>query len=782
MDTRFHGYVIRCEWEDIIITKVVGGGQVQRPKVHGYHVTVRLNRVWPFSPPSPCFLMYASSTMKKKNVTQVERHLETMFEQALYSDLSLVFLHPMFPLRMRFDVHQAIVSQAPFFKQLLDNQHLLDHEHQQQQQPEQHKVNTAEGRSVMTLNINMLQALLQRKFVLTPFQHIIRRKWQRPHESNSSSDKAQQQPLFTHILASHVRYALQWMYCNDKDEFFEQMEEDDTLRVLAIAILFQLDDLAHACAERYTTYQLSMFTIMRDLEHICQLPRDHAAYLQLRDASLRLLLRFGPDNPEAIAELPVDYMADVLNADLLYVHSEYERYCLLRDVLSEFMLSVGEIHWTPQGPVDQDHKRLSGFVKPMRQQQQITTPQTPLMTAVKARKRKRIPSQELAPPPSSSSIRHQRTTRLSFSATVPFQTLIEDASSGGVIDKATVLSYLLRNTINYSNMAFGQLTNVRADGIVDEGIVFRALWQRMALQRIIFPDQQVPSQQLRDAEALDEYFDVDSDRRHQILLGVPKYRFCVSIQLPSPNVANGWVYEEPEPSSQIIETVMESSDDSSEQINDNEGEMYEDEELDRLLENEEGVLNATTEPVTPAISESSCSPPTDVIWKKTCYSDTKEILGKTYRVRVDAQNIAGRLLHMGDDEQDYDDILLCRFGLDTLLNNDTSSQQQRLDQDQEKSSQASSSPPQEEKTPVPSKRPSREPKIRYSIYCLNRHQHITENDRVSDEDRVMIPVSEQSKDDPNSPWTGSCTKVRMDGYDKERGILIDLVVVLELTF
>ena len=698
--------------------------------------------------------------MKKKHASQVERHLETMFERALYSDLSLVFLHPMFPLRMRFDVHQAIVSQAPFFKQLLDNQHLLDHE----QQSEQHKANTTEHRSVMTLNINLLQALLQRKFVLTPFQHIIRRKWQRPHESSSKA----QQPLFTHILASHVRYALQWMYCNDKDEFFEQMGEDDTLRVLAIAILFQLDDLAHACAERYTTFQLSMFTIMRDLEHICQLPRDHSAYLQLRDASLRLLLRYGPDNPEAIAELPVDYMADVLNADLLYVHSEYERYCLLRDVLSEFMLSVGEIHWTPQGPVDQDHKRLSGFVKPQRQPINTLQQQTSLMTAIKSRKRKRIPSQELAP------IRHQRTTRLSFSATVPFQTLIEDASSGGVIDKATVLSYLLRNTINYSNMAFGQLTNVRADGIVDEGIVFRALWQRMALQRIIFPDQHIPSQQLRDAEALDEYFDVDSDRRHQILLGTPKYRFCVSIQLPSPNAANGWVYEEPEPSSQIVETVMAS--DESEGTNDIEA--YEDKELDELLENDQqGILDATTEPVTPAISESSCSPPTDVIWKRTCYSDTKEILGNTYRIRVDAQSIAGRLLYMDDDEHEHDDILLCRFGLDSSMN-DSQSQQSNHQDKSIVQSQSSS----QENTTVPSNTLGREPKIKYSIYCINRHQHITENDQISDEDRVMIPVSEQSKDDPNSRWSGACSKVRMDGYDKERGMLIDLVVVLELTF
>ncbi|KAI7879467.1 hypothetical protein K492DRAFT_148364 [Lichtheimia hyalospora FSU 10163] len=266
-------------------------------------------------------------------------------------------------------------------------------------------------------------------------------------------------------------------------------------------------------------------------------------------------------------------------------------------------------------------------------------------------------------------------------------------------------------------MAFGQLTNVRADGIVDEGIVFRALWQRMALQRIIFPDQHIPSQQLRDAEALDEYFDVDSDRRHQILLGTPKYRFCVSIQLPSPNAANGW-------------------------------------------NDQQGILDATTEPVTPAISESSCSPPTDVIWKKTCYSDTKEILGNTYRIRVDAQSIAGRLLYMCDDEHEHDDILLCRFGLDSPMNGSQSQQSNHQD-----------------KSIV-----HREPKIKYSIYCINRHQHITENDQISDEDRVMIPVSEQSRDDPNSRWSGTCSKVRMDGYDKERGMLIDLVVVLELTF
>ncbi|KAG1241617.1 hypothetical protein G6F68_016600 [Rhizopus microsporus] len=97
------------------------------------------------------------------------------------------------------------------------------------------------------------------------------------------------------------------------------MQDQDTLRILSVAVLFDLEDLVQACVQRYTQNQLSLESIMRDLETICQLPRGHQAYLRLRDASLLLLLRYGPQEPRRLSELPADYMADVLSADCLFV-------------------------------------------------------------------------------------------------------------------------------------------------------------------------------------------------------------------------------------------------------------------------------------------------------------------------------------------------------------------------------------------------------------------------------------------------------------------------------
>ncbi|RCI02247.1 hypothetical protein CU098_001145, partial [Rhizopus stolonifer] len=437
-----------------------------------------------------------------KTTSKLERHLlESMFEQSLFSDLSLVFVHPSFPIAMRYNVHKAIVSQSPFLCKLLEHQ---------QDNP--------------TLTIDMAQALSNCEFVLAPSHHIVRRQWQKTTKSRSTEH--------SRLLSSHIRFVLQWMYCLNKQDLIKSMQDDDTLRILSVAVLFDLHDLTQTCVNRYTQEQLSLDSVMRDLDTICQLPRGHPAYLQLRDAALLLLFRFGPENATRLAMLPADYMADVLSADLLFVNCEFERYCLLRAVLMAYMQSIGKITWTSSGPVDQDAKRLSGFVRPLK-----PVLHTHLSAdTVRSRKRRRIPSQELE----NDIVKQPRLNRLSFSALVPFQKLVADATSGDVIDKATVLSYLLRTTVNYSNMTFDQLTCVRQDGIVDEGIVFRALWQREALERVLFPltchqqsqtieedDQDDPAR----SEALDEYFDVkgsESEKRRILLLGTPKFRFRTS--------------------------------------------------------------------------------------------------------------------------------------------------------------------------------------------------------------------------------------------------------------
>ncbi|PHZ09101.1 uncharacterized protein RHIMIDRAFT_246398 [Rhizopus microsporus ATCC 52813] len=481
-------------------------------------------------------------------MTTLERHLlECMFEQSLFSDLSLEFLHPSFPFSIRFNVHKAIVSQSPFLRHLLTEDNTCS--------------NHVEDNGKTYLTVHLAEAFSQCGFVLVPFQHIIRRHWQ-------AADKQQSKlPL----LSTHLRFVLEWLYSTQKTRLLEKMQDQDTLRILSVAVLFNLVDLTQACIQRYTQHQLSLDSIMRDLETICQLPRGHKAYLQLRDAALLLLFRYGPQHPRRLSELPSDYMADVLSADLLFVRSEYERYCLLKSVLTAFMQSIGKITWTPKGPVDQDSKRLSGFVKPL------------TAASVREVKRRRIGSDELE-----GKVKKIKTNRLSFTALVPFEKLTADVASGGVIDKATVLSYLLKTTIHYSNMTFEQLTAVRQDGIVDEAIVFRALWQREALERVLFP---YTTAEL--TAALDDYFDLhpSDTQRKKLLLGTPRFRFCTSIIILPPSEQNGWVTDDVfEDEGGEEETKMWRSDDEDIKV-----------------------------------------------LKKTFYSATETILGVSYRVQIEAQ-------------------------------------------------------------------------------------------------------------------------------------------------
>lgn len=736
-----------------------------------------------------------------------------MFNRSIYSDLTIVFIHPAFPITMRFDVHKAILSQSPFFSRLLDNMHKLRQDDNDMENESFQQTDFA------TLTIDLLQALTHRGFILAPFQHIVRRKWQK--SPKQQQQQKHEQPLFSHILASHIRFSLQWLYSHDKKELEGSMDEQDTLRILAVAVLFELDDLAQLCVKKYTTLQLSIETIMRDLEHICQLPRDHSAYLRLRDAALLLLLRYGPDHPNSLAKLPVDYMADVLSADLLFVGCEYERYCLLRQVLIAFMESVGKITWTAKGPVDQENKRLSGFVRP---------PAKRVLSAeaVRSRKRKRIPSQELMDNQATPAPR-QQLKRLSYSSTVPFEQLMADAPSGGVIDKASVLSHLLRTTVNYSNMTFDQLTTVRQDRIVDESIVFRALWQREALERLLYPlfrsraDRRQQSEEERNA-ALDEYFDVDQskeqERRRRILLGTPKFRFRASVKISPPSTENGWTFED--------KTRRPSLEKENLQRRDSE-------ELNYLSIAEENTPSSQN-----AQQENTQSNPTKVIWKKLFRSRCETVYGTPYRIQVEAQIIPRHLLVLDEDDQDEqeesdseqdietkeeDNVLLCRFELqrdtskpvraripspsdedeDDTGNNKRTFVCSKLAVSTEHSqttsiaqlaeadinadkfiSQPVSAPSKKSADSRRDSAPSvfmqqrHDNKIRYSIYCLNRHEGLVENDRVDPEDRVLVPVTEQAQGDKGKEdLSGYVSQVVVDG-DLKNGFVIDTVVVLEI--
>ncbi|KAF7722939.1 hypothetical protein EC973_002571 [Apophysomyces ossiformis] len=651
---------------------------------------------------------------------------------------------------MRFDVHKAIVCQSPFFYRLLKNLDSIPHLDKE--------VTMASGDAVTTLTIDLVQALLHRKFVLAPFQHIVRRKWQKPGNAPGSQT--------CHLLASHIRFTIQWLYLHDTSDMIKNMKDEDTLRILLVAILFDLDDLAQMCVERYISDQLSIKTITRDLEYICQLPRSHPTYLQLREAALLLLFRHGPEDAVSLASLPVDYMADVLSADLLFVENEYERYCLLRKVLVCFMQSVGKITWTHSGPVDQENKRLSGFVRPLSKMQSVKEkPESLTAETVRSRKRKRIPSQELIDADTSPYERSRpKLSRISFSSCVPFEKLIADASSGGVIDKATVLSYLLRTTVNYSNMTFDQLTTVRNDGIVDEGTVFRALWQREALERIIFPFNFRQSQLVKDNEdekveshhersiALNEYFDVDNsesqERRRRILLGMPRFRFRVSMVVTQPSIENGWLPEE----SYSIHT--------------------EDSEfLDTSSEISACPSNATNEEASQVLMN-------------TFYSRAETVLGTVYRVQARIQAMPSHLLYIQDKEEkienekredtDSKQVLVCRFELqrETCLT---------TEEDNVSNEANPHYPPHEGNgnSNGKSEAATKMTKIRYSIFCLNRHKSLSEGDRVDPEDRILLPATEQTEKEQSESSSGYVDEVVMDASG-EGDVVIDAMVALEV--
>ncbi|KAI8340103.1 hypothetical protein BC941DRAFT_419398 [Chlamydoabsidia padenii] len=731
----------------------------------------------------------------------LEHHvLESMFEKSLYSDLTLAFYHASFPFTMRFNVHKAIVAQSPFLRLLLDN---ADHITTVETAPSSTSCDKPIQHHTLHLTIDLIDAMARRGFVMTPAEHIIRRQWQQQDEETQTQVATQR-----HILSSHLRFALKWLYSMDRLPLIKTLKDEDTLRVLSVAILFELDELVQGCLERYTTDQLSIHSIISDLEVICQLPRHHTAYHQLRDATLLLLLRYGPNHPAHLAQLPVDYMSDVLSVDMLYVGYEYDRYCLLREVLMAFMRSVGKITWTAAGPVDQDLKRLSGFVRnPLVPQQQQQQPQRLTATDVRlsSQKRKRIPSEELlVMTDDRQEHKQQRLTRLSFSACVPFKKLVADASSGGVIDKATILSYLLRNTVNYSNMTFDQLSIVRQDGIVDESIVFRALWQREALERLLYPFNYQQSQQLSSTQtyctsikstsiprfsqldlddpssqqdvsdrraALNEYFDVgdcdEQEKRRRILLGSPRFRFCASVDLALPwnsnddDDDNGWdVVEVADHSANTQLTASDSGlmktfdDDGGDNDDDDDSVWASEDELDEatqeLLDRDPSkhTLDSSKKATETTMDRQQQQQQQYRIYNKTIYSGSEYILGYWHRVRLEAQILPRSSLQQ--EHKDDTQVLVCRFELER----DLASQQQQQQQQ------------------------AQQTKIRYDIYCLNRHDVVDHSDRVDPEDRVLVPVSRVT-DEEKEGYVDQVV-LAIDSLASKSLIEIDIMVALEI--
>lgn len=578
---------------------------------------------------------------------------------------------------------------------------------------------------VTTLKINLRDAFADRSFLLASLQHNVRRE----------------QPLFSRVLAKHIRFALQWMYTTDRRDLVEHIEDDDTLRILAIAVLFGLDDLADVCVTRYTKSQISIDTIMRDIEHICQLPHDHDAYLRLKNAAVLLLLRRGPENPKSLAALPVDYMTDVLGADALLVGSECERYCLLRQVFVEYVQSVDKLSWSP------------------------TVPPSAIITVnadnVRSRKRKRIPSEELAD--GFSLMSHERgkarriLTGCTFSATAPFETLVSQASSAGITDKAEVLTSLLRTSVDYRCMTFEQLLKVRQDLLVDESVVLKALWQREELERLLYPSTAIgslcssesrPSSSPTSSYTLDERFaapdercDADSSKELEqqlktILPEFPKFRFRFSVPMTCPDNDSTWSIDHGEGMSALSQHKESHELPAG---------------LGSSIDNPIVIYDSQSDS---NIFESARRLPQRNIRKRTFYSRTVTAMSTKYRVKVDAQIIPRNLVEFqGEDDDDgpesseneEEDVLLCRFEVQRVRSESSnticSQQAAKLQRDTQ---------------------------TRYTIYYLNRHERLWETHIVNTEQT-------ESKEAGDLPYMGPTL---IYGNIKD-GMTFDTMVTLE---
>ncbi|KAH8555328.1 hypothetical protein BGW37DRAFT_434734 [Umbelopsis sp. PMI_123] len=275
-------------------------------------------------------------------------------------------------------------------------------------------------------------------------------------------------------------------------------------------------------------------------------------------------------------------------------------------------------------------------------------------------------------------------------------------------------------------MTFSQLSLVRADGLVEEGTVFRALWQREALERLIFPTVDLKADKshadgntasISDRhDALSDYFDIGANsglnqmaiaKKKRLLLGTPKFRFGTSIQLTSMR-KNEWKEEMIFLGQTLAQLVVQTSNDHPSKYV-------------KALRN-------------------------------TFYSAPKTILGTRYRVRVEAFVLSF---------ENMPKLLVCNFEL-----------QRRAGEHDTKEMKDS--------------------KVRYSIYCLNRHLVADVDSNVlasvEREQRAFMPVSkcemsEASEDKWLATEIGSeksytTNVVLTDGMVETPNI--DVMVVMEL--
>lgn len=649
--------------------------------------------------------------------------LDAMFEHSLFSDVSLTFDHPFFPSTLRFDVHRAIIGQSPFFRVLLDNlEHitLVAPSHADPNDLSQ-QTHCNSSNNVLRLTISLVAAMRECGFNLTPNMN---------NSKNSNDDSR-------HLQPSHIRFALKWMYSVDRLALTRSLNSMDRLPVLCVAILFGLDALAADCL---AAHRLSMHTINDDLEIIRQLPRTHKAYLHLRGCALLMLLRYGGEHRQSLAQLPADYLADVLGADSLYIGCEYERYRLLRDVLKAIMQSLGQ---TGTGPL-------------------VTPPLSsiPISTA----NRESTHNQPNRSDDNATRTKHQL-PKLRYSHHIPFKQLSLQFAAGNVINKTAILSYLLHKTVNYSNMTFEQLSMVRQDGVIDEGLVFKALWQREALDRQLYPFKYsktsspltLPHDKAIATAGTTTVNSTNLEETLQpVLLSSPLYRFSASVRLSLPSDddhRNGWEKID------LIDRSALSTPSSMDNSNDT---LAPPPSLSSSFDNTLSTL--TSYPKGSNLATTSTHRQSRMIYNKVAYTEAEHILGHWHRVRVEAQILPRPLLQIQDEDDTYKttpsntdpSVLVCRFELQRdCQQGDAKTTHSQLPSDTQQQS-----------------------KIRYAIYCLNRHEGLIKNDRVDPEDWMLVPVTEVSESAERQS-TGYVGQILLE-TGSNKAIDVDMMVALEI--
>jgi hypothetical protein len=454
------------------------------------------------------------STFNMSNALAV--HLRrTAFEKALFSDVSVTFAYGALPFSITYDLHKVILMQSSFFNELMQ-------EHHSQQ----------EGRIQFTIDLQ--RALAYKGFLPTLL----------------AGPPVPERRLTYRILGSHIAFNLCWLYESDKQALLETLQPDDIIRVLILSILFDISDLTRHSLRLYMSKRLAVETIVSDLHLIGQLPHSSSYYHELRDAALLVLFRNGAENAESLCELPMDWMQDILSAELLFVQGEFDRYTVLKRVLQTFTDEVeNTMRMNDSEAIERNKKRLSSFASA--EKIHVEQPGADITAEeIRLLKRKRSGAEDQDTDGKFLATRPSRYKYNHLSSTAGHNSLLPAGSP--YRDQINILRTLLNDSIIYSNMTFSQLSTVRADSLVEEGTVFRALWQREALERLVFPTVDLKADKSHDTsnnevltdrhDALSEYFDVSSTsgvnqtsiaKKRRSLLGTPKFRFGTSIQLTS---------------------------------------------------------------------------------------------------------------------------------------------------------------------------------------------------------------------------------------------------------